>query len=252
MSQTKASANKKGAPKLPDPDGILLIDKPSGMTSHDVVYKVRKTHGYKKVGHAGTLDPMATGVLVLLIGRGTKSQAQFLNDDKAYSGVIRLGSATSTYDREGEVTDRAEGKLSITREQVLAAMKKLTGDIEQVPPMVSAIKHKGKPLYKYARKGEEIERKARKVTIQRFELLSYEDGAIGFAVDCTKGTYVRSLAHDMGMDLGCFAHLEELRRTRSGAFTEDKLHKLEDVLKSRREEVLYMLELIPEKPRPPA
>jgi tRNA pseudouridine55 synthase len=202
-----------------DPSGVLIIDKPGGMTSHDVVDRLRHTFGWKKVGHAGTLDPLATGVLILLVGAATRAQSRFLNDDKEYRGRMKLGVETSTHDAEGEVTARAEGPVAVTREALEAALAGFRGEVRQLPPMVSAVKHKGKPLYKYARKGQEIEREERAIRIDRLEVLAIEGDEVEFDVRCSKGTYVRTLAHDIGRKLGCGAHLCTLRRTRSGPFT---------------------------------
>lgn len=235
----------------PDPCGILVIDKPSGMTSHDVVHRVRKTFGFRKVGHAGTLDPMATGVLILLVGKATRSQDRFLNDDKEYEGELVLGTATSTHDREGEVTDRAETCAAVSRGDFAACLHGFLGPQEQTPPMVSAIKHRGKPLYKYARQGIVIPRKPRPITITSIELLGFDHPRATFRVACSKGTYIRTLAHDLGLRLGTFAHLSALRRTRSGPFSIDRAHALPDVLVSRREEVVHLLELVSDvAPRP--
>ncbi|MFC1705695.1 tRNA pseudouridine(55) synthase TruB [Planctomycetota bacterium] len=238
--------SKKSTARLPDPAGILLIDKPVGLTSHDVVDRVRKAFGYRKVGHAGSLDPLATGVLVLLVGKATRAQDRFLNDDKVYRGTVRLGSATTTQDAGGEVTERHEGPLGVSRERLQEVMQGFVGEIDQTPPMVSAVKHKGKPLYKYARKGVEIERKPRKIKIYELKLLGFDGETIELEVACSKGTYVRTLAHDIGQKLGCHGHLSSLRRVRSGPFAEEDLHTLEKVLGSRREEVLYMLRLVSE------
>jgi tRNA pseudouridine55 synthase len=201
-----------------DPSGVLVMDKPAGMTSHDVVDRVRRVFGWKKVGHAGTLDPLATGVLILLIGQATRAQERFLNDDKEYRGRMKLGIATSTHDAEGEVVSRAEGPIAFERARIEEAFAAFRGEQRQMPPMVSAVKHKGKPLYKYARKGQEIEREARTIQIRRLEILAIEGDEIEFEVHCSKGTYVRTLAHDIGARLGVGAHLKALRRTRSGPF----------------------------------
>jgi tRNA pseudouridine55 synthase len=231
-----------------DPAGILLVDKPAGMTSHDVVDRVRRRFGYRKVGHAGTLDPMATGVLVLLIGNATRAQGRFLEHDKTYVGTLRLGSATTTHDREGEVTDEAPVPAALDRAALEAALARFIGPIEQVPPMVSAVKHRGRPLYKYARQGIEVAREARRVTIHALALLDFDPARAEarFEVRCSKGTYVRTLAHDLGRALGTFAHLTELRRTRSGPFGESDCMRLDALLESRAEEVPYLLKLVSE------
>jgi tRNA pseudouridine55 synthase len=203
----------------PDPfDGALLVDKPQGPTSHDVVDRVRRRFGLKKVGHAGTLDPNATGLLVLLLGRGTKLSDKLMSADKVYEGTLKLGETTNTYDADGEVTATAPvPPLSV--EQLNAAAGAFVGDLMQTPPMVSAAKVGGVPLYKLARKGLEVERKARLVHIYTFRFTAYQEPIGTFRVACTKGTYVRSLAHELGQKLGCGAHLATLRRTESGRFS---------------------------------
>jgi len=198
-------------------DGLLLIDKPAGCTSHDVVNAVRRQFVLKKVGHGGTLDPDATGLLVLLLGKGTRLSNHVMGGDKTYTGSFMLGRVTTTQDRSGDVL-ASNPWNHISRDQVEDAMKALCGDIFQLPPMVSAIKINGTPLYKLARQGQEVERKRRFVHIYRFALTEWSPPLISFEVICTKGTYVRTLAHDLGDSLGCGASLESLRRTASGAF----------------------------------
>jgi tRNA pseudouridine55 synthase len=245
------------------PDGIIIVDKPAGWTSHDVVARARRILGEKRIGHTGTLDPFATGVLVLLVGRATRL-AQFLaGAEKEYEATIRLGFATDTGDltgvrRESEGLDasaranKSEGAnegaadcATLTREQLEAALASLRGEIEQVPPMYSAKKVGGKKLYELARRGEEIERKAVRVRVSEFEIVAEADGAVlrrnedatcdvRARVVCSAGTYVRSLAESVGEYLGTGAHLSALRRTRAGAFaietavTPDGLQKLCD------------------------
>jgi len=198
-------------------DGVLLVDKPAGPTSHDVVRDIRRTFRIDKVGHGGTLDPNATGLLVILLGKGTKLSDRIMGGDKAYIGEMRLGRTTSTQDCDGETLEEKPWQ-DVTREQVEAQMTALTGDIFQTPPMVSAIKVNGVPLYKLARKGQEVERKQRFVHIYRMALTTWAPPLVTFEVDCTKGTYVRTLAHDIGQALGCGACLDALRRTASGTF----------------------------------
>lgn len=199
--------------------GVIVVDKPGGMTSARVVGAVKRALGVKKIGHTGTLDPMATGVLPLCIGEGTKIAGYLLAEDKSYEGELLLGVETDTLDREGKVTaEDPEGAARVTREQLLAAMAALTGPIQQVPPMYSALKKDGKRLHELARKGVEVERPPRSIVVHSFELLSFEDRRARFAVSASKGTYVRSLVLDVGRSLGCGAHLTELRRTRSGRF----------------------------------
>jgi len=214
-----------------DPTGILIIDKPQGITSHDVVDRLRRKFGWKKVGHAGTLDPLATGVLILLVGNATRAQDRFLNDDKEYRGRMKFGVETTTHDAEGEIVAQAAGgPVALERARLEEALRSFLGDQRQVPPMVSAVKHKGKPLYKYARKGQEIEREARPIRIFRLDLLALEGDEAEFEVHCSKGTYVRTIAHDVGRLLGCGAHLKSLRRTRSGPFAANEALSLDTVL----------------------
>ena len=211
-------------------DGVLLVDKPSGPTSHDIVHKIRKTFRIEKVGHGGTLDPNATGLLIILLGKGTKLSDRFMGSDKAYSGVMHFGKTTSTQDCDGETLEEKPWE-HVTREQVEAKMAELTGDLFQTPPMVSAIKIDGVPLYKLARKGQEVERKPRFIHVYRFAITEWAPPLVTFDVDCTKGTYVRTLAHDIGQALDCGACLDALRRTRSGAFKVDDALPFDDILK---------------------
>ncbi|VGO12313.1 tRNA pseudouridine synthase B [Pontiella desulfatans] len=220
----------------PDPfDGILLVDKPSEWTSHDVVAKIRNHFKLSKVGHGGTLDPLATGLLVVLIGKGTKLSDRIMGGDKVYEGTIHLGITTNSQDADGEVLEEKDAS-HITREQVEEAIaQNLMGDIEQIPPMVSAIKKNGVPLYKMARKGQEIEREPRKITIFDFDVLEFENPLVKFRVKSTKGTYVRTLAHDLGNILGVGGSLDALRRTGSGPLSIDKAHTMEEILECDRE-----------------
>ena len=198
-------------------DGLLVVDKPSGFTSHDVVAKLRKIYGQRRVGHAGTLDPDATGVLLVGLGRVTRLLRFLQVAGKEYRADVRFGVATSTLDAAGEVLDRQE--MPLGREQVEQAAKRFVGDIEQVPPMVSAIKVGGRRLHDLARRGEEVERAPRPVRIDRLEVEAFEPGPYPMAtlfVACGSGTYVRTLAADIGERLGCGAHLAALRRTGIG------------------------------------
>jgi len=198
-------------------NGFLVIDKPVGISSHDVVNRVRRILGTKKIGHTGTLDPFATGVLPIAAGEGTKA-IQFLDEgEKAYDAVIRLGVTTDTLDSTGTVLQECD-PVEIGYEQLSKAVDSLTGDIYQVPPMYSAIKQGGQPLYKLARKGIEVERQPRQVTIHRLEVLSFDNPFVSVKVRCSRGTYIRTLADDFGKALGCGACLTELRRTISGPF----------------------------------
>ena len=218
-------------PFPPDPfNGILLVDKPVGPTSHDVVHKIRKTFKIEKVGHGGTLDPNATGLLIILLGKGTKFSDAIMGSDKSYVGTMRLGRITSSQDCDGETLEERPFE-HVTREQVAAEMAKLEGDIYQTPPMVSAVKIEGVPLYKLARKGQEVERKPRFAHVYRYALTDWSPPLAAIAVDCTKGTYVRTLAHDVGQALGCGACLDALRRTKSGSFDVKDALAFDEILK---------------------
>ena len=209
-------------------DGFLVIDKPKGLSSHDVVNKVRRILGTKKVGHTGTLDPFATGVLPVAVGEGTKA-IQFLDEGlKEYLATIRFGVTTDTLDITGTVLHEQEAS-SLSRDLVLHQMAQLTGEISQLPPMYSAIKQGGQPLYKLARKGIEVERQPRQVLIHQFELLTFDPPQAEVRVLCSRGTYVRTLADDLGRLLGCGACLTELRRSKSGPFTLDAACSLEQL-----------------------
>jgi len=214
----------------PDPfDGALLVDKPPGPTSHDVVDRVRRRFGIRKVGHAGTLDPNATGLLVLLLGRGTRLSEKLMAADKVYEGTLKLGETTDTYDADGVVTATAPVP-PLTLEDLNAAAAAFEGDLMQAPPMVSAAKVGGVPLYKLARKGLEVERKPRLVHVYSFRCSAYQEPLATFRVKCTKGTYVRSLVHDLGQKLGCGAYLATLRRLASGPLKVEDALPLETVL----------------------
>jgi len=209
-------------------EGVLLVDKPSGMTSHDVVYRLRRKLQIQRIGHAGTLDPMATGLLVMLIGKATRISQYLISVDKVYEGEITLGSTTNSQDAEGEVME-SRPVPPLTEEQLRDTMKTFLGDQYQTPPMFSAIKVGGVPLYKMARQGEEIEREPRFIRVAAFELLSLNLPKLTFRLDCTKGTYVRTVAHDLGGKLGCGAHLSALRRTGSGKFSIGQCTTLDDI-----------------------
>ena len=199
------------------PDGVLLVDKAAGMTSHDVVALVRRRLQIRKVGHCGTLDPLATGLLLLTLGRGTKIQDLLMAEDKEYSGTMTLGMVTTTQDKDGEVIERGEVP-PLKEETIRAAFEKFRGDFYQTPPMVSAIKQAGVPLYKLARQGKTVEREPRLVHIYRYSIDRVTLPEIDFTVVCSKGFYVRTYAHDIGAELGCGAHLYSLRRVKSGRF----------------------------------
>jgi tRNA pseudouridine55 synthase len=198
-------------------DGAILVDKPAGPTSHDVVDAIRRKFGIKKVGHCGTLDPNATGLLIIVLGRGTKLSERLMGDDKVYEGTIKFGESTDSYDADGELTGSLP-VMPMTLEQLNEEAATFIGDIMQVPPMVSAIKKNGVPLYKLARKGIEVEREPRLIHVYNFRFTEYNEPFGQFRVACTKGTYVRSLAYDLGQKLGCGAHLATLRRSASGKF----------------------------------
>ncbi len=212
-------------------DGVLIVDKPKGLSSHDVVDFIRKKFHIKKVGHAGTLDPQATGVLVILIGKFTKRSQEFSGHDKEYQACLTLGIATDSLDAEGRVLKREEiGEIK--PEAIERVFSRFLGGIEQVPPMFSALKRRGKKLYQLARRGIEVERKARQVYIYELEMTKLALPRIYFAVSCSKGTYIRSLCADIAGQLGCPGHLAELRRTRSGQFSISQAISL-DRLKNR-------------------
>ncbi|MFH1664798.1 MAG: tRNA pseudouridine(55) synthase TruB [Candidatus Omnitrophota bacterium] len=202
------------------PGGILVIDKEKGMTSHDVVDAVRRRFRIKKVGHAGTLDPNATGVLVLLLGKATKLSNELLNDEKEYEALMKLGERTDSGDRDGEVILSREVKVS--EERVKETIAEFRGEMEQVPPMISAKKVKGVRLYKLARRGMEVERKPHKIRVTEIEVTHISLPLVRFRTVCSKGTYIRQMAEDIGEKLGCGAHLVDLRRLRSGQFSLDK------------------------------
>ncbi len=210
-------------------DGAILIDKPAGPTSHDVVDAIRRRFQIKKVGHCGTLDPNATGLLIIVLGRGTKLSEKLMGDDKVYEGAIKFGETTDSYDCDGELTSSLP-VMPMTLDQLNEEAAKFVGDLMQTPPMVSAIKKGGVPLYKLARKGIEIEREPRLVHIYNFRFTSYELPVGAFKIACTKGTYVRSIAHELGQKLGCGAHLATLRRSVSGKFDVADATKLDAVL----------------------
>jgi tRNA pseudouridine55 synthase len=214
--------------------GVLLVDKPSGMTSHDVVDQVRRAAGIRRVGHTGTLDPAATGLLIICVGPATRLSEYLTGLDKVYEGYMRLGVVTDSHDMDGEVVGQHEVP-DLALADIQATFDAFTGQIEQVPPMVSAVKVGGQRLYKLARKGETIERKPRQIRVNEFAALGYSPPLVHFRVSCTSGTYVRSLCHDAGAELGCGATLDSLRRTAVGrhhvdaATSLDRLQTAQDV-----------------------
>lgn len=211
-------------------DGAILVDKPAGPTSHDVVDAIRRRFQIKKVGHCGTLDPNATGLLIIVLGRGTKLSERLMGDDKAYEGTIKFGESTDSYDSDGELTGSLP-VMPMTIDQLNEEAASFIGDLMQVPPMVAAIKKDGVPLYKLARKGVEVEREPRLIHIYNYRFTEYNEPFARFRVACTKGTYIRSLAHDLGRKIGCGAHLTALRRNASGKFDVADALPLDTILK---------------------
>lgn len=218
-----------------DPAGILIVDKEKGMTSHDVVDAVRRRFAVRKVGHAGTLDPNATGVLVLLLGKATKLSGKLLNEDKEYAAEMKLGERTDSGDCMGKVTEVRDVRVSVG--EITAAVNSFEGESEQVPPMVSAKKIKGKRLYKLARRGVEVERAPHTIRVVGIGVREVDLPFVRFSLACSKGTYVRQIADDIGEKLGCGAHLTELRRTRSGEFTIEQAIVFSDLMESDREKL---------------
>lgn len=221
-------------------NGILLIDKEPDWTSNDVVAKLKGMLHQRRVGHSGTLDPMATGLLVVFVGRATRAVEFAEGHDKRYLASLRLGLVTDTQDISGTVLERREA--SVTRGELEAALEAFKGEQEQLPPMYSAIKHKGRPLYEIARKGGEVERKPRKITAYDLRLIGEDRGDYLLDIRCSKGTYVRTLCHDLGHALGCGGCMSSLRRLEAGGFSVDKSHKLSEVQeyadRGRAEELL--------------
>jgi tRNA pseudouridine55 synthase len=207
------------------PSGILIINKPPHITSHDVVNRVRRAINIRQVGHAGTLDPMATGVLVVCVGQATRVSEYLMGHAKIYRARIRLGIETNTYDVDGEVT--ATHEVNVTETELRSALNNFVGQIDQVPPMHSAIKQGGQKLYDLARQGIEVDRPARSITIHSINLIQFESPDLLIEVKCSAGTYIRSIAHDLGERLNCGAHLIELQRTASGVYSIEQASDLE-------------------------
>ena len=218
--------------------GFLNVYKPAGKTSHDIVAILRKVTGVKQIGHTGTLDPFAEGVLPTAVGKATRL-IEYLEDDKAYEAVIQLGASTATYDTEGEITAQSDKIPDL--EEIETALNFFRGEIEQIPPMFSAVKVNGKKLYEYARKGEQAEVKPRKVCISELKILNYDKASrkLEVHIECSKGTYIRSIANDLGERLGAYAHLIKLVRVKAGAFSIDNSVKLEEI--DTAEKVLAVL-----------
>lgn len=215
-------------------DNIYLADKPLDRTSFDIVATFKRAFNLKKIGHSGTLDPRATGLLILCSGKKTKLINDFIDYDKEYNGIIRIGATTPTFDTESE-EENIKDASGVTDEDIQKVREKFLGDIEQIPPMHSAVKHKGKPLYKMARRGETIERKPRPVIITDLHLQRLSETEIYFNVSCTKGTYIRTLANDIGGELGVGGYLKTLQRTRIGKY---KLEDFADEVKGIRYRIL--------------
>jgi tRNA pseudouridine55 synthase len=221
-------------------DGILNLNKPPGPTSHDVVAKIRRITHQRRVGHAGTLDPMATGVLIICLGRATRMAEYLMDSRKIYRARVRLGVATNTYDAEGKVVD--EAPVTVGREDVEAALEDFRGEILQVPPMYSALKHDGEPLYRLARRGVTVDRPPRPVEIHRLEMTDWTPPELTLELTCSRGTYVRSLAHDLGQALGCGGHLAGLLRIASGEFHVKDAIPVDDVTAERLPELVLPLD----------
>jgi len=221
-------------PELLVQDNIYLADKPLDKTSFDIVALFKREFHLNKIGHSGTLDPRATGLLILCSGKKTKMINEFIDYDKEYNGIIRIGATTPTFDTESEEENLKDASV-VTDEAIQKVKEKFFGDIEQIPPMHSAVKHKGKPLYKMARKGETIERKPRPVTITDLHLQRLSETEIFFNVSCSKGTYIRTLANDIGEELGVGGYLKTLQRTRIGKY---KLEEFSDEVKGVKYKIL--------------
>ena len=210
-------------------EGILLVDKPSGITSHNIVDRLRKKLNMKKIGHAGTLDPLATGLMIMLIGKATKVSQFLINLDKAYEGIFKLGEETDSQDSDGQVVNKKDLPENLSAEMIEDVMKEFLGDQYQTPPMFSAKKINGVPLYKMARKGKTVDREPRVIRINELSLRGWNSPEGQFYMDCSKGTYVRTVFHDLGQKLGCGGHLTSLRRTKINDFTIEGVPSLEEI-----------------------
>ncbi len=212
-------------------EGILIVNKPSGLTSHDVVARIRKRFGIKKVGHAGTLDPLATGVLVVLLGKYTKMSDRLMGLDKAYRATMLLGRKTDSADIQGKtIAEHAYDQINL--ERIKHVFQEFVGTIDQRPPMYSAIKFKGKKLYELARKGIVVDREPRTITIEKLEILNFQPPSVEFMMECSKGTYVRQLADDIGERLGCGACISQIERTKVGSYRLNEAIRLEEINES--------------------
>lgn len=241
--------NQHPARELSELDGVLLVDKAQAMTSHDVVAITRRALNTRKVGHCGTLDPLATGLLIIVLGRGTKIQDLLMAEDKEYVGTMTLGVVTDSQDRDGQPVETRPLPEDLSPATVEAAFARLDGDFYQMPPMVSAIKKEGVPLYKLARQGKTVEREPRFVHVFAHEVQAVRPPEIDFRVVCSKGFYVRTYAHDIGETLGCGAHLKELRRTRSGRFDLSRAVTVEELKTLGEEELKRRILSLPEVSR---
>ena len=210
-------------------EGILLVDKPSGITSHNIVDRLRKKLNMKKIGHAGTLDPLATGLMIMLIGKATKVSQFLISLDKAYEGIFKLGEETDSQDSDGQVVNKKGLPENLSAEMIEDVMKEFLGDQYQTPPMFSAKKINGVPLYKMARKGKTVDREPRVIRINELSLRGWNSPEGQFYMECSKGTYVRTVFHDLGQKLGCGGHLTSLRRTKINDFTIEGVPSLEEI-----------------------
>ena len=215
-------------------NGILVLDKPQGLTSNGCLQEVKRLFEANKAGHTGSLDPLATGVLPVCFGEATKISQFLLNSDKRYRTKIKLGIRTDTGDSQGKLISQSDNS-QISKKEVERALKQFEGDIEQIPPMYSALKHNGQPLYKLARQGKQIERKARPVSIYNIELLGLDGTELELDISCSKGTYIRTIADDLGEALGCGAHVFELRRLQAGVFVEQDSVSMEELKQMKLE-----------------
>lgn len=220
-----------------DIEGILLVDKPQEWTSHDVVAKLRNHLRIKKVGHAGTLDPMATGLLILLLGKATKVSQYLMSQDKVYTGTAKLGQITDSQDADGEIIEERPVPQDLSGQDIQDVLNSFKGDQYQLPPMFSAKKVNGQPLYKQARKGNVVEREPRIIHVSSYQLTHFNQHEFDFKVHCSKGTYVRTLAYDAGEKLGCGAHLTALRRTHIGKMTINEALTLDEILRLEIEDL---------------
>lgn len=225
------------AQQLPREGGLLIIDKPDGWTSHDVVARFRSLLRIRQIGHTGTLDPMATGVLLLCLGAATKMARFLVGLEKEYQGTMRLGASSDTLDAQGRISTHLD-RIEIPRGEIEEVFRQFTGELQQIPPMYSAVKHRGQPLHRLARRGQTVDRQPRTVTVRSLHLVRYRPPQVTFRVVCTSGTYIRVLAADIGDTLGTGAYLERLRRQRVGPFGADEALTVDEAIKRKRNETL--------------